>query len=721
MRLETLPLIAITDRLDSTDFVVFLARFVDIVRHQIPTSNSVQFLTCKQFCSVASHVSVKKREKIFLRVKESGVPEPVDDHSLLFPVSISGGDPLSIFVSSIDPTVINKMSEDWLRECCEHFTDQFLHIKNNRLDPVSNLYNSLLLSEILNTPDEVWKGQVVLIEVRPMTRLPKDVLNHVRAVARSLGEFNRYHFPLFYVGHAVFACLVPDKQNDFLKSFCLSLITFMKSKGFKRIHCGSSKALDTYNPENDPLPGNLVFDQAWTALHTACKRGPFAFCDYDVLAYPDHFPLKRLPRSTVSKLQRRWRNNEQHSLIYFVPDYKQPSEITDILVAYFGQHTYVMSEEGFFVIRRNSTAKQSQRWAESLSEELIKEKGKGYSLSAGISEYPFQRYTKSEIIRNCQKAVLHGEFLGYGSSVIFDAVSLNISGDIYYAEGDLAGAVREYRHGLQLDPENINLLNSLGVTYALMNRSADALITFDKVLKQDSSNFMALYNSGLGAQAGLRYEKAIKLYLKALNSIDTDDDISVDAVAELWYQLGTAYYFNDEYAKSIESLKKWFNKQRDDRGRQRCCRYIGISLFHLGQSAEAMAWLQRALAFNEEDAEALSILGELYIVEKEGNEIGLRLMEKSLELEHDNRQFMLRIARGLNECGRHEEALTILKKCVKSSKFRVAAWFELSVTYKYLKKYTKVRYYLRKLLENESAPEHIKVAARIINSEITAR
>ncbi len=179
-----------------------------------------------------------------------------------------------------------------------------------------------------------------------------------------------------------------------------------------------------------------------------CRRGPFAFCDYEVLAYPDQFPLNRLSRSTISKLQRRWRASASHSLIYFVPDYQKPMQMADVVVRFLGQHNYVMSERGFFVIRRNSSAEESKQWAQSIISKLIEERGDSFSLSAGVSEYPFQRYSKTEITRNCQKAILHGEFFGYRSVVIFDAVSLNISGDIYYGEGDLSGAVREYRLGL---------------------------------------------------------------------------------------------------------------------------------------------------------------------------------------------------------------------------------------------------------------------------------
>ena len=719
MRLETFPLTTIHGGLNITDFAVFSSRFFEVVCTEIPTAQSVQFLTCKAFCSMPSSQGVKERKKCFDRVHEKNIPEAIDDQSILFPIPVKGNDPLVAYVNDVDPTVVKRMSEDWLTECASYFVEQFLQIKSTRVDPVTNLYNSNLLSEILNAVDEKWNYQVVVIEMRPQARLPKDVLNHVRRVTRSLIEFNRFGFPLFYLGHSVFGYLIPDEERDFPKTLCLSLITFMKSKGFKRIHCGSSKAQENnVTSDHAQNTGLLVLDQAWTALHTACRRGPFAFCDYDLLAYPDHFPLNRLPRSIITKLQRRWSNSENHSLIYFVPDYQKPMQMADVVVRFLGQNNYVISEAGIFVIKRNSTAEESKKWAQAIIEKLVEERGDGVSMSAAVSEYPFQHYSKTEIIRNCQKAILHGEFLGYRSVVIFDAVSLNISGDIYFGEGDLSGAVREYRRGLDLESDNINLLNSLGVTYALMNRGTEAQHTFQKVLDQEPSNFMALYNRGLGEQANLNHGKAAHYYLRALEVYHQDDTAERNVLNDLSYQLGTAYFYNKEYEKSKEWLVKWFNNQDDNRGRGKCCRYIGISCFHLSMTIEAMTWLQRALAFDEDDAEALSILGELYLVEKEGNDIALKLMEKSLELESNNRQFMIRFARGLNVCGRYSDAVLILKNCIKSSKFRAAAWFELSVSFKGLKKYNKVRYYLKKLIDSENISRDIKTKARHFYSEI---
>ena len=719
MHLETIPLVSTCDSLDKADFALFSSRFSEIVRKEIPTAKSVHFLTRQAFCDMALSLSVMERKRIFDFVQNRGVPEVIDDQSILFPLSATGEQSGAAFVTEIDPTAVSRMSTDWLTERTARFIEQFLKIKNARLDPVTNFYNSALLSEILAAVEEKWRYQVVIIEMRPQARYPRDVLAHVKKVARSLTEFNRLGFPLFYLGCSLFGCIIVEKDRDFLKSFCLSVITFMKNKGFRRIHCGcSALGKDVIGEYSQSEP--LVIGQAWMALQAACRRGPFGFCDYDSLAHPEHFSLNRISRSTAAKLQRRWKNSQAHSLIYFVPDYKKPQDMADVVMRFFGNHNYVMADDGFFVIRTELTANDSKKWAEGLIKTLIEEKGNGFSLSAGISEYPFHGYTKTEIIRNCQKAILHAEFFGYGSVVVFDAVSLNISGDIYYGEGDLAGAVREYRLGLELDAGNINLLNSLGVTCALMNRTAEARQIFQKVLDQDPSNFMALYNRGLGEQENLNHSKAAAFFSKALGAFGRDATDDPNILTDLSYRLGTVYFHTSEYGKAIELLEKWYRKQDDGKGRGKCCRSIGISYYHLGRANDAMTWLQRALAFDEDDAEALSILGSLYLVEKEGNDIALKLMEKSIEIEGGNYHFMLRYARGLNECGRHDEAAAMLGECAKSSKFKAAAWLELALSLRGLKKYKKMRYYLKKLLDNKQTPPDIRAESGRLYSEMAA-
>jgi len=71
------------------------------------------------------------------------------------------------------------------------------------------------------------------------------------------------------------------------------------------------------------------------------------------------------------------------------------------------------------------------------------------TVSIGLASHPTLAYTKRQVIENAYKALDHAAFFGPGSCVAFDAVSLNISGDNRYHEGDIPGAIEEFKLALQ--------------------------------------------------------------------------------------------------------------------------------------------------------------------------------------------------------------------------------------------------------------------------------
>ncbi|MFC1828287.1 hypothetical protein ACFL0O_01585 [Thermodesulfobacteriota bacterium] len=102
------------------------------------------------------------------------------------------------------------------------------------------------------------------------------------------------------------------------------------------------------------------------------------------------------------------------------------------------------------------SAERCVELAENMRERLVKLRKE--TVTIGIAEYPTINFNKIQIRDNALKALEHAGFFGPGSTVSFDAVSLNISGDKLYQNGDIDGAVREFTTALLLDPSNINLL-----------------------------------------------------------------------------------------------------------------------------------------------------------------------------------------------------------------------------------------------------------------------
>ena len=207
---------------------------------------------------------------------------------------------------------------------------------------------------------------------------------------------------------------------------------------------------------------------------------------------------------------------------------------------------------------------------------------------------------------------MHAAFFGPGSVVVFDAVSLNISGDIFYGDGDLESAVREYKRGLVCDANNINLLNSLGVAYAMMDKHKMAHQCFNKVLTLDADNFMALYNLGLGEELLGHDKSALARFEKAI-AVHPDDSEVRDIKKDLQFQLGRLYCTTGAFQKAIDMLLLWYENAKGTKNAGRAFRYLGKAFHGLEKKGEAMTWLQRALQFDGYDAEAMGLLGEIYL------------------------------------------------------------------------------------------------------------
>lgn len=136
----------------------------------------------------------------------------------------------------------------------------------------------------------------------------------------------------------------------------------------------------------------------------------------------------------------------------------------------------------------------------------------------GTAIFPFMDFSRKETFYNAVKAVEHAAFLGPGSKVAFGDISLNISGDRLYQLGFVDEAALEYQRGITINGDNTNLMNSLGVCYAMNNDPEQAKKIFKTSLLKDPMDVMVLYNLGLvcniieqGEQALIYLEKASRL------------------------------------------------------------------------------------------------------------------------------------------------------------------------------------------------------------------
>ncbi len=454
------------------------------------------------------------------------------------------------------------------------------------------------------------------------------------------------------------------------------MVRRLKHAGCHRVHIGSSLKA----PANKEGGARALLDEAWTALQQAERRGPFSFCTWSLLTSPERHPLAPASVALRRKVGRRLAAEKVFSLLLLESDDKAK------LLPTFAEElegAVAISEDccsaWFFFPGDDGTS--ALRFFEQLSGG-----GSQRSLSAGIATFPFCSFRRADIMQNCRKALIHAAFFGAGSAVQFDCVSLNISGDLYFGDGDLNSAVREYRRGLSCvsetapTEEEVNLHNSLGVTCALMNRLPKAIEHFSAALHLEPDNFMALYNLGLALRDRGENDAALAALRRALEGLAAGKNADVDDETrrDLLLQLGTTACSCQHYREAAEHLRHWLELSAGRRDRGRVWRFLGEALYGLKEFRSCRDCLQKALQFDRFDATAMALLGDTYLQMGEGDEIALVLCRKSLELEPENCRFRILHARALDAAGEWEEARAELAACRKKRAWRSEATLALA-------------------------------------------
>ncbi len=255
------------------------------------------------------------------------------------------------------------------------------------------------------------------------------------------------------------------------------------------------------------------------------------------------------------------------------------------------------------------------------------------SITIGIAPFPLMAYDRSQTTINACKAMDHAAFFGPGSIVLFDAVSLNISGDYYYQTGEMDLALAEYRAALQLDSANVNVLNSLGVCLAKNGDLEAAQSCFENILQQAPAESMAIYNLGMIHLLMKDPQQAITCFLNAFTFNSKTFEIP--------FQIGKLYLGQGECKKALTYLEKAIELS-DKHGVAH--RLRGQCLTSLGKTSAAVAAYKLAVKRNPNDAVALSALGLLYDKRNENHDVCEVFLKQSIDLAPENGLFRHRLA-----------------------------------------------------------------------------
>jgi tetratricopeptide (TPR) repeat protein len=301
------------------------------------------------------------------------------------------------------------------------------------------------------------------------------------------------------------------------------------------------------------------------------------------------------------------------------------------------------------VFWKEKTAPACLKLIQKFQENLKKQTGT--TASAGIADFPPFNDNPAEMLTRAFKALDHASFFGPGSAVIFDAVSLNISGDKLFDKGDIQGSIEEYKQALEMDPLNVNVHNSLGVCYGLGGDYEKAKSEFNTTIELEATEVMAWYNLGFTCMLEGNREKALNLLLKA-STINPD-------VFELAFQTGRLLI---ELAQPEEGKEFLERASRLEPRAAVVYRYLGECYASVGRIDDALTAYKKAIKRNPSDAASLSALGCLFDEQGENPEISMMFCRESVNLSPENGLFRYRLGQLYFKQNRLDDALKEFKK-----------------------------------------------------------
>ncbi|MCF6290263.1 MAG: tetratricopeptide repeat protein [Desulfobacterales bacterium] len=604
---------------------------------------------------------------------------------VLLPIWNSDPTPCAVAIlENVDPQFVKGLSREWLFDRCRLLSRELRLLKEHVLDPATGLFNG---HHLRHTVARLLAGSgpaltLALLEIYPRAKDAEKSLSAIAGIGASLDSYFGDSL-LHHLGSGVFGLVLRDNAGNRVQDIGRRVLTWLKREKTPRAHFGyvTIEAGAGQGRGESPAGPDLLFDQAWQALRVAGRRGPYTLCSFSSLDAAASHPLAPLPADVLGKLRRLWRFEDRFALILLQHDNgTEEGVFPGRVLALTGGAAQVVVSGGkeVYAVLAGAGAETALAWARAFQDRVKEFSPDTFSL--GIALYPCYGFSKGETAVNARKALLHTGFFGPGTMTLFDAVSLNISGDVYYNQGDLVRAVREYRRGIGIDPDNVNLLNSLGEAYAQMNRHRQALACFERVLTLAPDNHMALFNQGVVSLLLGEEQRAMASLEKALaaNQHNGADEQSFDLhlhLGRLYCQAGR----HQEALVHLETCHRLCEEQgpgvaegKKRAGRGLILRCLGEAHKELGRPREAMGFLQRAIRHNPRDAAALSLLGELYANENQGDDIALSLCRQAVELDDGQWQSWCRLGLVQARRGEYQEGLRSLRQGLRHNRRAVA-------------------------------------------------
>lgn len=448
--------------------------------------------------------------------------------------------------------------------------------------------------------------------------------------------------------------------------------------------CLSSQKMGDWNELTSDKVYGQVIESGKHILNIAKSRPYYPFAISSEIEQKEELTLISHIHPVLGDLAAKWHKSKRFSLILAKYDDEIGPDIDGVIQTGVsdrllkGECLIPCSQNSFFVLLPGINREQALERGKDI-QRFVKQSF-GRTISVGLSAYPSKGCEKEETPFNAHKALIHTGFFGHDTITAFDSVSLNITGDILFNAGHLHAAIIEYEKGLQLGPDNLNLLNSLGVCHAQLKQYKQAIPCFEKALSISEDDLMARYNLASIYAKSFMPEKAICL-LREASALNKDH-------FETFFQLGRLLQEKKNWTEALEAFKK-AAECSDAKGVVH--RYLGESCLALDLRQEAMTEFKKAVKINPSDAFSLSRLGVLFAEMKNDYEIAHALSSKALELDENNSS-CLKAAGWISFLKKdYSQAIHSLEKAKQFGKKDPEIFYQLGMVYQEMKKASQAR------------------------------
>ncbi len=593
----------------------------------------------------------------------SGKPETEDEtaaeQELILPLPLDDPSPVGLRLSSTDPALLAELSGSWLEEQIEEVLRTLSLLRPAFIDCAGACYNLRALPHALRES----RGGFFLLR---LGCIKKNITDTLRSSAEA-AIWLRHNLAaaLFSCGFGLFAALSAEDDMESARRSARLVQRRLRQDGMSRVqilYLSAERAQALF-----AAGGLAAFHESLAAVD---RQGPFGFLCASEGGDERRTERFRLPGNDIFRqLQQKWRGQTLFSLIFLrleteaaqggarPPDFSSATlplaelqQYGDIW--YADPHTLVC----FLAGQTPTEAGKAAAAMIALLQRALPEA----SIAAGIAGWPCLDFAKKNIPANCLKALLHAALLGPGQQVLFDHLSLNVSGDSYFEEGDYRHAIREYRRGLQLQPDDVNLLNSLGVTLAAYGQEYQASACFRRALQLEADNHMALANLGYTLLHQGKDDEALVCLSRAHAAFPPDEP----QPRELLQPLVRLYLERGQWQQALSVLERWPASE----GMEHDALYhrqLGLALEGCGIGERAMRAFEQALKLSPQDAVSLGHLGGLYLSSGEGKDLGLHLCQQAVRLRPQDAVLWRLLTAGYVGQGNWEAAAMAIERCLR--------------------------------------------------------